>query len=239
MACQQDFLVYNATAQSCLPCPAGQQVSRAGPANASASASPSASAGAAAGGQSSAGAVSCRTCPLGSMSAAGGDCASCGLNAYQPAPAAACQPCTGVAGLQCAGSGLAAVQPGFFAFSVWDEAAGGPRLRTHPCPDGFCAGGFVQQQRAAEGQEVNATSSVSTRRESGSVVLPSAISRFDQCAHPRLAAEHNLLCGQCVAGHIPWGGKCVRCEQSDGGMLALLLVLSLLLVAFFLRAALG
>ena len=123
VTCQSDIHVYNATAERCMVCPAGQQLNRA--------------------------AAACQLCPLGSISAAGADCASCGLNAYQPLGGAACQPCTGVAGLQCTDSGLAAVMPGFFAFSVWDEAAGGPRIRTHLYPDGFCSGGFVQQDDSA------------------------------------------------------------------------------------------
>jgi hypothetical protein len=178
------------------------------------------------------------------MSASGSACASCGLNAYQPSPAAPCQPCIGVDGLRCAGSGLAEVESGFFAFSVWDESAKGPRIRTSPCPDGFCSGGFVQQDLDSGGSNGTDSSSASAMLRSSdsgasSALIPSAITRFDQCTFPRLAAESNLLCGECVAGHIPWSNKCVRCDRADGGMLTLLLVLSLLLVAFLLRSALG
>jgi hypothetical protein len=47
------------------------------------------------------------------------------------------------------------------------------------------------------------------------------------CGPNRVAAADNPLCGQCLSGHSEWGGACVACSGTNGG-----LVLGLLLLAW-------
>ena len=163
--------------------------------------------------------VSCALCPLGQVSTAGSQCAPCGPNTYQPTPSAACVACSSVSGLLCAGDGIAQVQDGYFALAV--DTAGGSQIETYQCPSAFCTSAVVQQPAL-----------------NGSAVV-SAVSSFGQCAFPRLASPRNLLCGECAAGYHNWGSRCVECDAPNGGLVFLVFLLSLILIGWLLRSALG
>jgi len=204
--CAADFLVWDGTLQSCVPCAAGWEV------------------------QNVDGAHVCRLCPLGQTSSSGGGCGSC--NTYQPFAGAECESCIldGMEGLNC-DQLVAGVNLGWFAYSVISEDEGLPRAQTVKCPEGFCAGGLIQSDWSDNSLPANGSSSMAR------TIPRTVITRFDQCAHPRLAAEDNIMCGQCVEGYIAWGDKCAHCESANGGMVFLLIVLSLLLLVFLIRSA--
>jgi hypothetical protein len=175
--------------------------------------------------------IICILCPAG-QTGTGGECKPCGSNTYQPSPGQPCQSClaAGMSGLKCEAE-FAQVQEGWFAYSTRDDATGALTLQTAQCPEGFCAGSYIQTNWTDPINLVNG-SLVST-----APIFPSAVTRYDQCAYPRLAAADNLLCGRCVSGHIPWGDKCTACDSTNGGLIVLLIVLSIALVLFLLRSA--
>ena len=216
ISCPSDLVVFNATLNGCEQCLAGWQRSAPSVANAT-------------GGPLNDG-VFCEVCPLGSVSTSGSRCAPCPPNTYQPTPFSACVQCSDLAGLQCGGDGLASVESGYFALSVPD-GRGGSLIETFQCPDGFCSAAKVQRAVA----EAAVTEGLGVAPASAS----SAINAYDQCAFPRLASPSNLLCGECVEGYRPWGNRCSRCDSVDGGMLFGLIVLSLVLLAWLIRSALG
>jgi hypothetical protein len=177
----------------------------------------------------------CAVCDLGKTSTIGAsECARCPAQTYQPVPTAKCQSCLeeGMDGLMCDG-GRARIESDWFAFSILDSTTGLPRLATAQCPEGFCAGGAIQRAWIDSIERLNNFTSTTTPIP----LFTSAVTDFSQCAYPRLAAEGNLLCGRCVAGHIPWGDKCTACGSTNGGMIVLLLVLSIVLILFLLRSA--
>ena len=197
--CPAGFLVYNATTQTCLPCPRGSFVSPV--------------------------TGLCALCPLGTFSlTAGSNCGPCPPSTYQPLPGFPCSSCLAkhMQGVSCVSAdSLATVLPGYFAYSSLDDD-GQPTIATVQCPDGFCDGAPLQ---------LNWT-------ERDSATMPAGpVSRFDQCAYPRLAAPDNLLCGRCVEGYVPWGQNCARCEGTNVGMMFGLLVLSLVVIALLIRAS--
>jgi hypothetical protein len=53
------------------------------------------------------------------------------------------------------------------------------------------------------------------------------------CGVNRLPPDSNLLCGQCKPGYSEWGGRCVACESTNGGLLFLYVLISMLFVGIF------
>ena len=206
ITCGSDVLVYNATANTCQRCPAGWQRVAANDTS-----------GALHDG------VSCSICPLGQVSSAGGLCAPCGPNTYQPTPLSECVQCSSVDGLSCVGDGLAQVQSGYFALAVGSGRQ--QRIQTYQCPETFCSAAEVQVATASG--------------NSSALASASAVNSFSQCAFPRLASPTNLLCGECAESYRPWGNKCAQCDSVDGGLLFGLGVLSLALLGWLIRSSLG
>ena len=217
VSCPSALVVYNATKNACEQCPAGWQRSAPLAVNAT-------------GGPLNDG-ILCEVCPLGSVSTSGSSCAPCPPNTYQPTVLAACVQCSEIAGLQCAGDGLASVESGYFALSVHD-GAGGSLIETFQCPDGYCSAAKVQVAT------VSTTDSASLAA-SAPALSASAVNSYAQCAYPRLSSPSNLLCGECEEGYRPWGNRCSRCDSVDGGLLFGLIVLSLVLLGWLIRSSLG
>ena len=56
-----------------------------------------------------------------------------------------------------------------------------------------------------------------------------------QCAAHRESADVNVLCGACVAGYSEWGGACVRCASTNGGLVLFVLLLNFALLTGLFR----
>jgi hypothetical protein len=159
------------------------------------------------------GVAACEPCLLGYTSQGGTDaCTQCARDSYTPSLSSGCVSCLDAdqEGLECR-AGLASVSAGYFAYTVDDSST--PVYRTVRCPPGACVGGPLQ---------LAATDS-------------SAASIITYCLWPRLNAPINVMCGACVAGYVAWHGECVECEGVNGGLVAALIIGSLVLVTVLTR----
>ena len=55
------------------------------------------------------------------------------------------------------------------------------------------------------------------------------------CGDSRKAAAENPLCGLCADGFVGWNGACIVCNQTNGGVVFALLLLSWVYVTLFHR----
>jgi hypothetical protein len=53
------------------------------------------------------------------------------------------------------------------------------------------------------------------------------------CGANRMPAVDNPLCGDCMEGYSDWGGKCVKCDSVNGGLIFMYVVLSFAFVMAF------
>jgi hypothetical protein len=155
----------------------------------------------------------CAPCMLGYTSQGGTDvCTQCPRDSYTPSLSSGCVTCLGAgqAGLECR-AGLASVSAGYFAYTAGDDSAT-PIYRTVRCPPGACVGGPLQLTAS-----------------------DSSAASITYCAWPRLNTPSNVMCGACVAGYVAWHGECVQCDGVNGGLVAALVIASLVLVVILVR----